>query len=474
MAAIHVSAAVLPRSHLLLIVMFLLGGSGTAQHQPGSLERQRSERAREQWVARGRVAAGGTTAAGLRRKAQQEKLRLRAQRGLSASTPSITTASSGWQPLGPAPLASDASGSGIQDYGPVTGRVTAVVVDPADSTGNTVYIGGAYGGVWRSQNAASGSFGHAGAVTWTPLSDNQPSLATGAIALQPGNVTGNASNLILVGTGEANSSRDSYYGLGFLRSTDRGQTWTGIGSADAGAHPFAGVAVSKIVFSTAQTNTVVAGIGFSTPGEIEGGDDLNTTPHGIYYSQDAGASWHLSTIQDNGSPIAPDSARGMVYNPAANRFYAAVRRHGFYSSSDGVTWSRLASQPGAGALASSNCPATPAAATCPIVRGELAVVPGRNEMYAWFTDFDSAADPPDIDQGIWLSKDGGAHWTAINTAGIDACGDVVGGCGTEQGEYNMALGAVPNGTATDLYAGAVNLFKCTITVSNPDCSSSPF
>jgi hypothetical protein len=299
-------------------------------------------------------------------------------------------------------------------------------------------------------------------------------LATGAVALQPGNITGSASNLILVGTGEANGSRDSYYGLGILRSTNQGSSWTLITSADSGAHPFKGVSVSKIVFSTAQPNTVVAGLGFSTPGEVEGGDDLNTTPHGIYYSQDAGATWHLATVKDGTTTIAPDSVRGMVYNAAANTFYAAIRRHGFYSSSDGVTWSRLSTQPGPGTLVAANCPANAGASTCPIVRGELAVVPGRNEMYAWFTDFDSAADPPDVDQGIWQSTDGGAHWNSINIAGIDSCGDLVGGCGTEQGEYNMVLAAVPNGAATDLYAGAVNLFKCSITVHNPDCSNNPF
>ncbi len=458
------------------IALFLLAAVGPAKAQiqadiarsPGYI------RAREQWFYRGRIPPAGHTAAEMRLRAHQEKLRLRSLRaqGARSTVPSLSPA--GWQALGPVPLASDATGQGIQDYGPVSGRVTAVVVDPADTTGNTVYIGGAYGGVWRSQNAAAGSYGHAGAVTWTPLTDNQATLATGAIALQPGNVTGNLSNLILAGTGEANASRDSYYGLGFLRSTNQGASWTLITSADGGAHPLKGLAISKIVFSTQLNTTVVAGVGFSNPGEIEGGDDLNTTPHGIYYSQDAGATWHLATVQDNGTTIAPDSARGIVYNAAANKFYAAIRRHGFYSSADGVTWSRLANQPGGGILAESNCPPDSGSSTCPIVRGELAVVPGRNEMYAWFGDFNSATDPPDIDEGIWKSIDGGAHWSAISTAGIDACGDIVGGCGTEQGEYNMALAAVPNGSATDLYAGAVNLFKCSINVNNSDCSANPF
>ena len=454
---------------------FLLLIACAVSAQVGSLPQNRAyAHAREQWFYKGRGAPAGETAADFRLRALQQKIRSRSVRSRLVSGALATSTSSGWQPLGTAPMASDATGMGAQDYGPVSGRVTAIVVDPADLTGNTVYAGGAYGGVWRSRNAAAGTFGNAGSVTWTPLTDDQATLATGAIALQPGNASGNLSNVLLVGTGEANASRDSYYGLGILRSTNQGSSWTLISSADGGAHPLKGLAISKIVFSTTQPNTVVAGVGFSSPGEVDGADDLHTTPHGIYYSQDAGATWHLAAIQDSGTSIAPDSARGVVFNPSSNRFYAAIRRHGFYSSSDGVTWSRLANQPGAGVLLPSNCPPSSGAATCPIVRGELAVVPGRSEMYAWFSDFNSAVDPADVDEGIWRSTDGGAHWTSINTAGIDSCGDIVGGCGAEQGEYNMTLAAVPNGSATDLYAGAVNVFKCSITAANPDCSNSPF
>ena len=56
--------------------------------------------------------------------------------------------------------------------------MTALAVDPCDATGNTVYAGGADGGVWVSFNALNGN-----PVTWQPLTDEQPSLATGALAL---------------------------------------------------------------------------------------------------------------------------------------------------------------------------------------------------------------------------------------------------------------------------------------------------
>jgi hypothetical protein len=98
-----------------------------------------------------------------------------------------------------------------------------------------------------------------------------------------------------------------------------------------------------------------------------------------------------------------------------------------------------------------------------LYRGEFAVVPGRDEMYFWYVDGNST------DQLIWQTKDGGATWTQLNVGGITNCGDLSGGCGTAQGIYNLELAAVPNGQTTDLYAGAVNLYKCRITSLDPDC-----
>jgi hypothetical protein len=268
----------------------------------------------------------------------------------------------------------------------VAGRATAVVVDPADATGNTVYVGGAYGGVWRSQNAATGSYGNASGVTWTALTDDQPTLAVGSIALQPGNINAGThlSRTILVGTGEANDSADSYYGLGILRSTDEGQTWNLITSADNGAHPFLGMAAGKIAFaSTAgKTNIAVAGFGSSAPGEFEGGDTGFPTTHGLYYSLDSGATWHLAAVHDvGGASTVPSSARAVVFNATNQTFYASIRRHGIYSSSNGVSWTRLAKQPDAAGLGlnnATNCPASSNSTNCPLFAASLP--PCREEM----------------------------------------------------------------------------------------------
>ena len=102
------------------------------------------EEQRTEWFLRGRVVPGKSSAE-LRHRAYQAKMQARAARlarAQAARAESQPPASSGgWTPLGPVPLASDATGDGFQNYNQVSGRATAVAIDPADPTGNTVYIG---------------------------------------------------------------------------------------------------------------------------------------------------------------------------------------------------------------------------------------------------------------------------------------------------------------------------------------------
>jgi hypothetical protein len=380
-------------------------------------------------------------------------------------------ASDAWQPLGPVPLASDASGNGTQDYHQVSGRATAVAIDPADPSGNTIFIGGAQGGVWQSANAANST---ASSVTWTPVTDDQATLSVGSIAIQPGN-SNPATSVILVGTGEANNSADSYFGLGILRSADGGNTWTLIPTANGGALSFSGLGGTRMAFSTAGTSsTVVSAMATSSEGVVAGAVTANTMP-GLYTSLDAGQTWAYNALLDPGSQVTDaTSATSVAYNTATGLFLAAVRYHGFYSSPDGVTWTRLATQPGGSALSTTACPplSTANGQTCPIYRGEITAMPGRNEMYAWYISLNSSGLP--VDGGIWQSLNGGTSWTAINDTGIANCGDTL-GCGVQQGYYNLEMLAVPNGSAaTDLYAGAINLYKCSINSANPTCNIAGF
>ena len=149
-----------PRLHwarlLLVLGMASLVCGQEVVSGPATGSTGRARRAlQEQWFLRGR-SARGQSGAGQRYRAYLQKMRMRAgssrgHRSLAADV--LPSSGVVWSPLGPVPLASDASGVGEFDYGWVSGRASAVAIDPADPTGNTVYIGGAYGGVWKSTNA---------------------------------------------------------------------------------------------------------------------------------------------------------------------------------------------------------------------------------------------------------------------------------------------------------------------------------
>ena len=433
------------------------------------------EKARNDWFYRGRIVRGRLSkesSAELHRRAYEAKIAMRAQHAAalaSARADPSPSSNSPWIPLGPVPLASDASGNGTQNYNQVSGRATAVAIDPADPSGNTIYIGGAQAGVWKSTNAANTT---ANNVTWTALTDEQATLSIGALAIQPGN-TSPANTLIIAATGEANNSADSYFGLGILRSTNAGSSWTLVSSANGGTLSFSGLGGTRMAFSTAsgQTNTVVSAMATTSEGLVDGAI-TGTTTRGLYTSIDAGQTWTYDALTDSGAATDATSATSVVYNATAGLFFAAIRYHGFYSSPDGVNWTRLAAQPGGPVLSTSACPpqSTSNSYACPIYRGEITVVPGRSEMYVWYVSL-SAGEP--VDGGIWQSLDGGSSWNPVSDAGIINCGDVF-GCGVEQGTYNLELQAVPDGAGTDLYAGAINLYKCSINSQNPSCASTPF
>ena len=105
------------------------------------------------------------------------------------------------------PVWSNSSGGS----GLVAGRETALAKD-----GRYLFTGAADGGVWRSAD---------GGAHWTPVFDPQSNLSVGALAVDP------ADHSIWVGTGEPNTSQDSYGGDGVFRSADYGKTWQLAGNA---------------------------------------------------------------------------------------------------------------------------------------------------------------------------------------------------------------------------------------------------
>src|SRR2546428_9170990 len=131
----------------LLLPLAFSGVLALAQGTTAETDRDQP-RQREQWFMHGRLIPGESAAA-LRYRAHAQKMQLRAEQAArmnTAITAATTTAIGIWTPLGPAPLASDATGFGQQDYGWVSGRATAVGGGSAGANGNNGFLCGGHRG----------------------------------------------------------------------------------------------------------------------------------------------------------------------------------------------------------------------------------------------------------------------------------------------------------------------------------------
>ncbi len=431
-------------------------GSAAAGREP-------ARRARSRSFASGRtVATAGARAAAALNMARQQHAALLAR-------PRSTSLSAQWTAVGPVAVTS-------KTYGAVSGRISSLVLDPADASGNTLYVGTTGGGVWKSVHAASS----AGAAQFVPLTDTlsvfnstsvlTPSLSIGALAMQNG--------VLLAGTGDANDASDSYYGAGILRSADGGATWTLAQQSLDGAtgnHSFFGLGTAALAFSTANPALVVAAMSQAAEGSLVNAESTANTQMGLYYSTDAGLTWHMGTLLDGSQTVqSPQNAgtngggnavTSVVWNPVRGSFYAAVRYHGYYTSTDGVTWTRLAHQPGTG-LTTAACPTNPGASgnpACPIFRGALAVQAVSGDMFAL------TVDGANRDQGLFqdacaltgrtCGNNAVTFSNALNAAPLEAgSGSTV----IAEADYNLALAAAASGTDTILYVGATDLFRCSL------------
>jgi hypothetical protein len=415
----------------------------------------------------GRTLAGNVAGAQAMDEARRQHAELLEQQQVS---PRLSSLSAPWQPLGPSQVQSLA-------YGKVTGRVTSIAIDPADSTGNTVYIGTTGGGVWKSVNAV----GPAASVSFTALTDTLPvysanagtgvipSLSIGAVSVQSG--------VVLAGTGDPNDATDSFYGSGLLRSIDGGLNWTLIQqSLDgvAGNHSFAGLGFAGFAWSSATPNLVVAAVSQAAEGVLVNAPDATNSVMGLYYSNDAGATWQMSVVKDGsqtvqtplptGGDLGGRAATAVVWNPIRQRFYAAIRSHGYYESADGATWTRLANQPGTGltTMACPPAPGTTGSASCPIFRGALAVQPVTGDLFA------ITVDRNNLDQGLWqdvCNASGGNCAAAVSFSQQLPSSALENGSGSTtiaQADYNLSLAAVPAAADTLLYTGTVDLYRCSL------------
>jgi photosystem II stability/assembly factor-like uncharacterized protein len=234
----------------------------------------------------------------------------------------------------------------------MSGRVIDLEVNPANSA--EFYVAYASGGLWKTSNNGN---------SFTPLFDKEAVMTIGDIAIDWKTKT------IWLGTGENNSSRSSYAGIGMYKSTDDGKTWQYVGLEDShhigriALHPsnpaIAWVAVLGHLYTTNENR----GIYKTTDGgktwkktlyinDKTGGIDLRIDPSnpnqlyaamwhrersahnfvgngsesGIYKSVDGGENWTLATNATSGFPQGEGNGRiGLaIYPQNPNIIYAIM------------------------------------------------------------------------------------------------------------------------------------------------------
>src|SRR5918995_1709253 len=177
--------------------------------------------------------------------------RRRARPATRRARAAAVAARSIWQAIGPSRIPHGQTyGSNRVD---VIGRVSSIAVDPNNP--QHLLLGAAGGGIWESLDTGA---------TWTPRTDQMPSLAIGAIAFDP-----TAPNKVYAGSGEGNF----YFnlGAGVYKSINGGTTWTVLASA-----PFIGVGFYDLVVDRQNPAVFYA-----------------ATTNGLFKSTNGGASWSL-------------------------------------------------------------------------------------------------------------------------------------------------------------------------------------
>lgn len=287
-----------------------------------------------------------------------------------------------WIEQGPGPSINGQT-AGLAGPNPVVGAIEAIAPHPTDA--NTISVGTVAGGIWRTTN---------GGVTWTPQTDQWPSLSISAIAYSPLDAT---NNTLFAGTGSFSSGGNGGPAVGALRTTDGGNTWVPTGSE------FSGERVRSIVPTSIGTSLADQVVLVAT---IDAGGVYRSTDGGDTFSLISGSSGAADGL-DNDADGTTDEA-GEVNLPAgnashlvadpgnANRFYAALPGRGvFRSDNGGANWVQVnTGLTGVGAAS----------------RIELSVsAAAGNPVYAGLISGGSLAN-------VFRSANQGGNWTQLGAA----------------------------------------------------------
>ncbi|MFI5133253.1 MAG: hypothetical protein ACHQEB_02900 [Chitinophagales bacterium] len=208
----------------------------------------------------------------------------------------------------------------------MSGRVDDVDVNPDDPT--EFYVAYATGGLWYTHNNGQ---------SFIPVFDSADVIGIGDVAVNWKTKT------IWVGTGEVNSSRSSYSGIGIYKSTDNGKHWEYLGLPES--HH-----IGKIQLHPTDNNIAwVAALGHLYSPNKE---------RGVYKTTDGGKTWKQTLYIDENTgcvdidvnPSNPNEVYAAMWyrTRSAWKFEESGKTSGIYKSTDGGDTWKLVSGAGSG------------------------------------------------------------------------------------------------------------------------------
>jgi subtilisin-like proprotein convertase family protein len=315
-----------------------------------------------------------------------------------------------WTPIGPASIG-----------GALAGRITGLALDPSDPTGNTLYLAGASGGVWKTTNFLTTS---ATGPIYQPLTNFGPTngVNSGGLGVV-GRNNDPTQSIVFAATGEGDTGTG---GAGIMRSMDGGVHWTDLNSTtnvDSSGNPLPINSPSRDnVFVGATAFQLIADPKLSPSGQAIA---YVATNKGIYGTQDSGNHWSL-LLAGNATDVkfANDSADPSSGN--LDVLFGAIEGTGvFMSPNQGATWSQLNGGVGLPLIQEGQMvPFTPIPVNAPTgtpngAKGRISLAtpaltgdPLADKIYEGWVYALVATTGGQLD-GLYMSKDFGQNWVQI-------------------------------------------------------------
>lgn len=255
----------------------------------------------------------------------------------------------------------------------MSGRITAI--DALIDNPNTIYVGAASGGVWKTENGGS---------TWTSVFDDQPTLNIGSIAIYQQNP-----NIVWVGTGEGNPRNSINLGEGIYKTMDAGKTWKRMGLEKTRN-------IHRVLIDPRDPDIVYAG--------SIGNPYAEHSERGVFKTINGGETWQKILFTNDTSGVGD-----MIMDPSnPNKLFVAMWQHrrtpwsmssggsgsGLFRTLDGgKTWKKLGKEEG---LPDGNY-------------GRIGLAISRSNPDRVYALVEATKN------GLYKSDDGGYKWELVNS-----------------------------------------------------------